>query len=368
MITLITAGPGMGKTALAVSMLMDEYKGRPIFTNINGLTLDHSPLPRVDDWTTETTNNQGTAEYKFTFPPGAIIVIDECQHFFRPRAAGSKVPPYVQAFETHRHTGVDFVLITQGTRLIDYNLRSLIKGGRHIHLHQSFFTRYRLERNECIDEDDKASRNLASRRKYKLPSHVFPLYKSSELHTKPPRARLPIQAYILAGSAVAMVTIGGFLYNRMDKKFDPDPAAMVGGTGAAQPPQGPLTERHTDAPSIPNRIVEALTPTDDHNPLSAPLYSSLAPPIVPPEVQGCISSKRACNCYSQQQTPIWMPEEQCRQRAAGLYYDPYRQPPTDKPVRAAAPHQADPATAPEGGSSEGAAPMASPPPAGESQA
>lgn len=332
MITLITAGPGMGKTALAVSMLLDEYKGRPIFSNVNSLTLEHSPLPKIEEWTSETINQQGTAEHKFTFPPGSIVVIDECQHFFRPRASGSKVPPYVQAFETHRHAGIDFVLITQGTRLIDFNLRSLIKGGRHIYLHQSFFKRYRLERNECIDEDDKTSRSLASRRKYTLPAHVFPLYKSSELHTKPARAKLPIQFYIFIAALIAIVAIGAFLYQRMDKKFESPEKPPVGDTGPAQPGQGqPMGfSSYPATTTAPARIQEAMTPSDDHNPLSAPLYAAVLPPVVAPEVQGCIASKRACACYNQQQTPVWMPDEQCRKRAAGLYFDPYRQPPTQR--------------------------------------
>ena len=113
MITLITGGPGLGKTAHAVDILQRDYAGKTIFSNIRELKTEHSKLPKVAEWTVSTINDQGTEEHKFSFPPGSIIVIDECQDFFRPRASGSKVPPYIQAFETHRHTGVDFILITQ---------------------------------------------------------------------------------------------------------------------------------------------------------------------------------------------------------------------------------------------------------------
>jgi len=335
-ITLITGGPGLGKTALAVSMLQKQYADRPIFTNINGLTLEHSLLPKLEEWTQEVENAQGTFEHHFTFPAGAIVVIDECQQFFRPRAAGSKVPPYISAFETHRHRGIDFILITQGSRLIDSNLRSLVKGGQHIFLKSSYLGRFRYEKSEVINEDDKTSYSLASKRKYTLPKESFSLYKSAELHTKPPRPRLPWAAYLIA----IAVILGGLLAWRTSDRIH----GFVAGEETSAKPHttGPVAERPatgvqaTQAALMP--ITEALTPTDPHNPLSAPLYAPVAPKPVPPEVQGCIASKSKCTCYSQQQTPVWMPEEQCRQRAAGEYYDPYRQP--------SAPQQAQAATSP----------------------
>lgn len=321
MITLITGGPGLGKSALAVSMLLKEYKDRPIFSNINGLTLDHSPLPKLDEWTREVENAQGTFEHHFTFPSGSIVVIDECQQFFRPRAAGSKVPPYISAFETHRHRGIDFILITQGSRLIDSNLRSLVKGGKHIFLKSSYVGRFRYEKSEVINEDDKSSYGLAAKRKYVLPKDAFSLYKSAELHTKPLRPKLPFAAYLVVIAAI----LGGLLFWRTSDRIH----GFVSGEKISGEPHttGPVAERPasgvlaTLAHFMP--ITEALTPTDPHNPLSAPLYAPVVPRPIPPEVQGCIASKSKCTCYSQQQTPIWMPEEQCRQRAAGEYYDPY---------------------------------------------
>lgn len=322
MITLITGGPGLGKSALAVSMLLKEYKDRPIFSNINGLTLDHSPLPKLDEWTREVENAQGTFEHHFTFPSGSIVVIDECQQFFRPRAAGSKVPPYISAFETHRHRGIDFILITQGSRLIDSNLRSLVKGGKHIFLKSSYVGRFRYEKSEVINEDDKSSYGLASKRKYVLPKDAFNLYKSAELHTKPPRSKLPLAAYLVIGAVLIGSVLAYRSYDRIHGFVagqDTPARSHTTGSGAERPASG---VKSTLAHSMP--ITEALTPTDPHNPLSAPLYAPVAPRPVPPEVQGCIASARKCTCYSQQQTPIWVPDEQCRGRAAGEYYDPYR--------------------------------------------
>lgn len=329
MITLITGGPGMGKTALAVQLLQTQYNGRALFTNINGLALEHSPLPKLDEWTEEIRNDQGTSEHKFTFPPGSIVVIDECQQFFRPRAAGSRVPPYVSAFETHRHTGVDFILITQGSRLIDSNLRSLVKGGLHIFLKSSYLGRFRYEKSEVINEDDKTSYTLATRRKYTLPKDVFHLYKSAELHTKAPRAKLPLAAYIVIGGVVVGAALAVRVYGTIASAVSKDSDAVTI-AGDSPGPMSITPPPHRAQPAalaaaVPERLIDALTPRDDHNPLSAPLYAAVAPSVTPPEIVGCIASKRVCTCYSQQRTPVWVPEEQCRQRAAGLYFDPYRQ-------------------------------------------
>lgn len=333
MITLITGGPGMGKSALAVSMLVDQYAARPVFTNIRGLTLEHSKLPKLEEWTIETPNDQGTSEHNFTFPPGAVVVIDECQQFFRPRASGSKVPPFISAFETHRHQGIDFILITQGSGLLDNNIKKLVKGGLHIFLKSSYLGRYRYEKSEVINEEDKTAIALASRRKYTLPKKVFDLYKSAELHTKPPRAKLPLAAYLLL---VAVVVGGGLAYqasSRISAAVNPEEdiyaSAIHAEPGAAQP----TTSAAMVANGTPARLIEAMVPTDAHNPLSAPLYAAVVPPVVAPEVVGCIASIRACSCYSQQSTPVWLPDEQCRLRAAGKYFDPYRQPSTESQTR-----------------------------------
>lgn len=325
MITLITGGPGAGKTALALHLYLSESKGRPLFSNIRELTIDHSAVPHIDDWTVFEKNDQGSGEFRFSFPENAVIILDEAQQFFRPRAAGSKVPPYVQAFETHRQDGIDFILMTQHSTFIDANIRKLIKNARHIFIKPGFFGRYIFQRPDLIDEDDRSQLALCKKTKYKLPAYVFPLYKSSKKHTKLARPGLPIQAYVL-GVALLVLAGGGYaLYGSMEKKFgDKEPELVeLGDSGAAQPR---LWREDEPVSRVPDRIIEATTPTDDHNPLSAPLYATIAPPVTPPAITGCIASARACTCYSQQSTPVWLPESQCRERAAGRYYDPYHQP------------------------------------------
>jgi zona occludens toxin len=330
MITLITGGPGLGKTALVVSMLQDQFAGRPIFTNINGLKLPHGRLPRLSEWTKEIETDAGTIEHHFTFPPGCILVLDECQSVFPPRANGSRVPPHVAALATHRHEGMDIILITQGSGLLDTFALKQVKGGLHVFLKSSYIGRFRYERSERFDEESRSDLALCAKRKYKLPAHVFDLYKSSELHTKPPRRKLPMAAYGL----LAALGIGGALAykagGRIDGAINPEEAKQQNHAAPGAPPA--LTGAALVAVAVPYNLVEAMTPKDAQNPLSAPLYAAVVPPVVAPQIQGCIASSKACTCYSQQQTPVWLPEPQCRERAAGRYFDPYQQPaPASKP-------------------------------------
>src|SRR5690606_42150170 len=105
MIHLITGVPGSGKSLLAVELLYKNSvsdKIRPAYSNINGL--DTEPLRCVE---------LEPVDHWFDLPDGALIVIDECHRWFRPRPNGSVVREYISRFETHRHQGLDIILITQ---------------------------------------------------------------------------------------------------------------------------------------------------------------------------------------------------------------------------------------------------------------
>jgi zona occludens toxin len=335
MITLITGGPGAGKTALALHLVLSEYPNRPVFSNVRGLTIEHSSIPSIEEWTVFEANGQGTGEFRFTFPENAVIIIDEAQQFFRPRATGSKVPPYVQAFETHRQDGIDFVLMTQHSSFLDANIRKLIKNARHIFIKPGFFGRYRFERPDAFNEDDRTELALCKKSRYKLPAYVFPLYKSSKLHTKPARPGLPSQAYVLGAALLVIAGAGWALYGSMSERFadKPPESIQVRSPGAERGTAQPARAPRQVGGVVPVSMMEAVIPSDANNHLSAPLYAAVVPSVVPPMVVACVSSASSCTCYSQQITPLYMPDDQCRARAAGQYYDPYRAPPVESKTK-----------------------------------
>jgi zona occludens toxin (predicted ATPase) len=230
MITIITGVPGMGKTALVVSMMLKELeKGeRPFFVmGIPELKLDHSPVPPVIEWTEKRPDPDDPSielDY-YTFPKNSIIIIDEAQRVFRPRASSSKVPPHVAAQETHRHTGVDFWLLTQKPRLIDSNIRDL--AGRHIHLKKTIMGAYLYEWPEFVEDvKSRASLGEAVKRKYSPPKESFALYKSSVHHTKQ-ESRFH-QAYVILFFALLMVSFFGYrLYSGLYQKIKNEPSDLL---------------------------------------------------------------------------------------------------------------------------------------------
>jgi zona occludens toxin len=379
-ITLITGIPGRGKTALLVSMLMEYEKKaeRPLFVmGVPSLKIEHVVAPPVTEWTEMRPSPEDpTLELAyFTFPPNSILIVDECQRVYRPRASASKVPPYVAALETHRHTGLDIILLTQKPKLIDTNVRELV--GRHIHIRDGLLGRYLYEWPHIADGESRLDRADAAKRKFSPPKEAFSKYKSAEAHTKN-KFRVN-QLFIYAGLALALLAYQSTkVFGIFDKYTSPDKTHVVVQEGDLPPRSG--AEARAPSPanlsklSMDNKmpLIEALTPSDPHNPLSAPLYASATPPVVAPEIQGCIASTKKCTCFTQQQTPLWIPDEQCRQRAAGSYYDPYRQPPpASQTGLAQAPLVGTEATAPKGVEPRPTGPVPripSPPPAGESPA
>lgn len=358
MITLLTGKPGTGKTAYAVKMLLEDktLEGRPVFTNITGLTLPHFPIDA--EWLRSWHRNA---------PPEAFILYDECQDVFMPRHASREPPDFINELTKHRKDySVDFFLITQKASFIDHMVRGLTQ--RHIHIRETGLSRMVHEAPEVLDFDDKSVREAAASSPYVLPKQVFDLYTSAQVHTKKQRRRLPLAVYVFFFAITLALGLGVYVYKT---RISPAMAgaAVDGEQSGGVPPPARLAADL--AHGAPDSILEAVTPADPYNPLSAPLYAAVVPPVVAPEIVGCIASSNRCTCYTQQATTIWVPGEQCRQRAAGLYYDPYRQPPPESQTRRAqAPRSGSEATAPKGFEPRPLGPdprTPSPPPAGESQ-
>lgn len=260
MITIITGTPGAGKTLYAVTKLLRkllgsvfEVKGddgvlvqrpRRVFTNIKGLLLDHELIGPGGTWTQQkkagsptelewvfSGPGQGLRDWHLWAQPGDVIFYDEVQEVWKPRANGSAVPPDIGALETHRHMGVDFVLITQGIMLTERNLSMLC--GRHLHVRRVGNMPFAI-----VYEWDNASRTLLyskamAKEKWWYDRGGYKLYKSAELHTKSPR-RLPAVLFVLLFAIVAVGALSPWIYSRYGERFGwTKPIALAGAEKAA---------------------------------------------------------------------------------------------------------------------------------------
>lgn len=270
MITLITGKPGMGKTSLLVAMLMKIEGTRPIFVmGVNDLAIEHFKCPPFAEWTEKRPDPDDPTillDY-YTFPPDSLIVVDEAQRVFRPRSSASKVPPQVAAYETHRHTGVDFILLTQSPKLIDSNIRELV--GKHIHIGERLLGRYLFEWPNVGDFDSKISREEAAKRRFKPPKAAFKKYKSAEVHTKTSFRLNQIWIYLaLAMSFFAYTAYAS--YQVVQKNTNPD--------------KKPLPITHQEPQTIPRSgavtvaaAVSPLAPVDLNQPQPDAMNSHVHP-------------------------------------------------------------------------------------------
>lgn len=230
MITLVTGTPGAGKTLWNVDNILKKLlkQNRPIYSNIHGLKIDGVTIVEDDAMTKW-----------MDYPDGSIFIFDECQTVYRPRASGSKVPDYIARFETHRHQGFDFFLITQYPGFIDKNIRELV--GLHVHLYRPF----NLKRSQVFewpavnpDPNPAQSSATAARKQFIFPKSAYEHYQSASQHTM--KVRLPVGAIVLFLLGVSVAV--GASYYAITSMFPGKPDAQV----ATQSQSGFPTEDDKD--------------------------------------------------------------------------------------------------------------------------
>lgn len=320
MINLITGVPGAGKTCYALSFMQQQTKeGRQLFVHgIPQLKIPHIDVycssPNCDVCTTFTEEDKQKMHPAETWhewaPDGAVLFYDEVQNVYRPRSSASKAPASIQAFEVHRHRGLDFYLISQSPKLFDSNIRQLIS--RHIHLRSSWSGRYQFEWSECKDNTQSTSDAVKS--SYKLNPKMFDLYHSASLHTKQKR-KLPVAVFILGLAVIGFIALGSRIYFRLSELNSPQVATEQGGdsrestllasANRSEPRQNDLPVSNYQDPRFD------FIPTVKGVLESAPAYSNVVIVKTFPKIQACIASTEKCTCYTQQMTVYPTTLEQC---------------------------------------------------------
>lgn len=293
MITIITGTPGAGKTLYTIEKLLQPLIGtsitytndlgqevtapRTVYTNINGLLLDHELIDGGE--------NKGLRDWHKWAKPGSVIVFDEVQRHWKPRANGSAVPPDIEALETHRHMGVDFIIITQNVLLVDRNIHAL--AGRHLHVR-----RIASMPMAIVYEWDHVSRGLLyakslTKSPWRYSKKIFKLYKSAEVHTKQPRS-IPGAVWFILAALLGTAVLGPTTYARLTDRINggrpveqakaATPASGIGARPAGQ-------QQASSTPSAPQA--------------PAPIAAASVPVFA-----GCIASRSRCECFDNQGTKV----------------------------------------------------------------
>lgn len=206
MIYLITGTPGSGKSLYAVSTLVQqlvsqkltdkngtEINRRLVVDGVSDLLMPHELLcePEKDEKDNLTCpEGNSILNWPDWCQKGDVILIDECQRYWRPRGMGSKPPRMIAELETHRHKGIDFVIITQSAMLIDQNVRRLIYQHQHIRRILGGQRAIIYEWDSCAADVSRV-KSAQSTKYWGYPKSAYALYKSSELHTKP-KVKIPL--------------------------------------------------------------------------------------------------------------------------------------------------------------------------------
>jgi len=232
MITLITGTPGTGKTLRLVELLVEirqsddpAVRSRLIYTNVNGLdeslgclTLaDFDPLRWMD------------------LPDGCMIVVDECQDFWPARPSGSKRPESVAALNTHRHRGIDLILLSQFPSLVDHDIRALVGCHYHGYRPRNLEHTQWYEWSYCENHCQPKLKPIPEKKKFK--PELFQLYKSTVENTHKPASWWPVIKKLILPVALIVGGIGLFL---------PSWIGMAG--GSADKPIGASAETSAPAP------------------------------------------------------------------------------------------------------------------------
>lgn len=302
MLTLITGTPGAGKSLHAVWEFARKVPGstvenqgeavpRRLLSNVKDLLVEHERIEaaELENWHTWA-------------KPGDVILFDEVQEVWRPRGLGSKVPECIAALETHRHMGVDIILITQHPMLVDPNIRRLVN--QHLHLRRITRTCAMVyEWDHCANPG--MVKTCVSSRVWWHPKKAYSLYKSAQLHTKT-TARMPKVLWLGVAALAGLAYAGPYAWNRISGSFGagkPEATAKAPATpepafGQLQGP-GPLASAAPPeaGASAPEAAAFGASPSQGAKPARA--YA------------GCSIFRGQCACYDDEARRVKVEPEIC---------------------------------------------------------
>lgn len=318
-ITLITGLPGHGKTLYALSRYQHMHEAppkgeaRPVFHasgqadrtkrgeihGIPGLALPWEPFDPLA-W----------AE----LPPNAIGIVDEAQFVFPPRAGRSEPPDFVAQLATHRHLGVDLVLITQHPKLLDPFVLRLVD--RHFHVVRKFGTKFATihEFPNGVRENVDKSRKDSVRHEWRYPTKVFDLYKSAEVHTV--KMRMPARVWVMLAMVPIFLVMAWIAVHRLSPSYQAEQARKhsTGGAGDSAPAAASAAPIEPARPGRPDGARWAsFEPRVAGLPFTAPAYDRLTQPVEAPYPAYCVSMgpDYPCKCFTQRGTGLEVPRLTC---------------------------------------------------------
>ncbi|WP_153717580.1 zonular occludens toxin domain-containing protein [Eikenella corrodens] len=345
MIYLITGTPGTGKTAFAVSSIINNREGLFKYETEDGETVDRPlyfcHIDGLDEKALKahrlTEEQIQSAPLNELVPKGSVVIVDEADYAYPTRAAAKEVPPYVKTLKELRHDGFTLILMTQHPSMLDSYLRNLV--GKHWHLERKqvgtkLYEFYRCETNIA---SACAAKGVTSDF-YKPDKRAFKYYKSASIHIKFKKKLHPV----FYGMGLLLVCAPLFFYYSSGrfKRYvgaEEQPAAVAIAETSAPAQQQAAADNYSAAPPVAASMpigakVEDYRPRIANLQETAPIYDSLRQVADFPRRVACVASADSCNCYSQQATILPnISTAECRAIVKQRPFDPYRKIETQRP-------------------------------------
>lgn len=322
MFKLVTGLPGGGKTSNELWNFLNapEYNGRPKYcTPVNGFEPEKHGVVAIDHiscWE--------------SLPDGSVIFCDEVQDYGGTDVKGE--PQWVKQLARHRHRGFDFICTTQSPMFLNSFIRKLAQP--HVHYIRPWNMKGIQYSWESVQNDpnSRTAKNTGVRTPVKPNPEVFKLYTSTVLDTH--KSRPPYKVFILLAVCILLLLVGGgwatYRVLHMGDSFKTQTESSPVHVGTLPESGVPQSISNGVASTVPPIITEpvwtpeTMKPSVPGMPHSAPVYDDLTKPSDFPRVAACMTSKsKGCHCYTQQATPLEIPETACEIFVKVGTFDPW---------------------------------------------
>lgn len=310
MLYLVTGTPGSGKTLNTIKFVAEgkQFENREVFYfGIRDLSPDLG-------WT-ELTEEQA---YKWhDLPSNSVIIFDEAYNVFPTKHGAQGTPDHVKKLAVHRHKGFDIFLICQKVSgQLDAFVRGLINRHQHYARIMGSLNINRFTWDVCQQNPDSASaRKDANIDQFRMDKKYFGVYHSADEHTHTlsvPWKRI-VFLFVLIGLLVFAVKAFLSYFDRGEPEAIKQdlPGQLSGQFYQAQPGK--------DEPSFS----ELVTPEVPGIPWSAPMYRERFTDVQDwPKPAACLRNEsRGCRCFTQQGSPLDVPDMMCNQIVEKGWFD-----------------------------------------------
>lgn len=313
MITLITGQIGDGKTLYALTLAIAlRAEGRPVYAiGIRGLNEEASGIKvwgkEFSDWE--------------EMEPNAVMVVDEVQDLMPAGGSVASIPEWWKRLAKSRHSGVDFIWITQDPMNLHPFPRRLVNKHFHVSRKDGDVEVATVFERKGVETDLDRIHKTATGTLWRYPKQNYALYKSAERHTH----KKHVPTYIKRAGALvvfALVCAGGG-YWAVNSMLPEEATAEAPAEGAPVASRSPLEVKAVSETKWSVAAhVHRFTPRIPGLPYTAPAYEGLQPG--PPPRIACMSSDDSCTCLTiDQGTRYTVAEEICRALALHGAYDPF---------------------------------------------